>query len=53
MVDRYQFKKQKVIFLLIDKHQIYKANDGRQLYELSMKELLDLLGEQNSNSNRF
>ncbi|KAA0776149.1 Fur-regulated basic protein FbpA [Bacillus sp. BB51/4] len=52
-LDRYQFKKQKVIFQLIDKHQIYKANDGRQLYELSMKELLDLLGEQNSNFNRF
>lgn len=52
-LDRYQVKKQKVIFQLIDKHQVYKADDGRQLYELSMEGLLNSLGEQNSNSNRF
>ncbi|WP_142345753.1 Fur-regulated basic protein FbpA [Bacillus toyonensis] len=42
-----------MIFQLIDKYQIYKADDNRQLYELSMGELLNLLYEQNSNSNKF
>ncbi|WP_368500062.1 Fur-regulated basic protein FbpA [Bacillus toyonensis] len=53
MLDRYQDKKQKMIFQLIDKYQIYKADDGKQLYELSMEVLLNLLDEQNSNSNKF
>ncbi|WP_255287189.1 Fur-regulated basic protein FbpA [Bacillus toyonensis] len=42
-----------MIFQLIDKYQIYKADDGRQLYELSMEDLLNLLNKQNSNFNRF
>ncbi|MDJ1474363.1 Fur-regulated basic protein FbpA [Bacillus sp. LS15-K4] len=49
-LDRYQEKKQKLIFQLIDKYQIYKADDGRQLYELSMGELLILLDEQKRKS---
>ncbi|PFY54909.1 hypothetical protein COL52_26740 [Bacillus toyonensis] len=52
-LDRYRDKKQKMIFQLIDKYQIYKADDGRQLYELSMEDLLNLLNKQNSNFNRF
>ncbi|WP_140158570.1 Fur-regulated basic protein FbpA [Bacillus thuringiensis] len=52
-VDRFQDKKQKMIFRLIDRHQIYKADDGRQLYELSTEELLRLLDEQNRNLNRI
>ncbi len=38
-LDRYQVQEQKMI---IDKYQIYKADDGRQLHELSMGELLIL-----------
>ena len=45
-LDRYQIQKQKMIFQLIDKYQVYKADDGRQLYELSMEELISLLDEQ-------
>ncbi|MGH0447733.1 Fur-regulated basic protein FbpA [Bacillus mycoides] len=52
-VDRFQDKKQKMIFQLIDRHQIYKADDGRQLYELSTEELLRLLDEQNRDLNRI
>ncbi|MDZ5607054.1 Fur-regulated basic protein FbpA [Bacillus pseudomycoides] len=36
-------KKQSIIERLISKHQIYKMEDGRQLYELSVKELQELL----------
>ncbi|PEP08168.1 hypothetical protein CN577_11565 [Bacillus toyonensis] len=53
MLDRYRDKKQKMIFQLTDKYQIYKADYGRQLYELSMEKLLNLLEEQNSNFSRF
>lgn len=39
-------RKQRIIERLIYKYKIYKMEDGRQLYELSVGELLKILGEQ-------
>ncbi|PFH81646.1 Fur-regulated basic protein FbpA [Bacillus cereus] len=39
-------KKQRIIDRLIWEYKIYKMEDGRQLYELSVKELLNILEEQ-------
>ncbi|PFE05067.1 Fur-regulated basic protein FbpA [Bacillus cereus] len=41
--------KEWIIEQLISNHRIYKMEDGRQLYELSAKELQELLKRERNN----